>query len=79
MSRIYVLSDLFVASNARKLGAGGLLLEAAVQFGRSMGARQLTLETAKTNVTAQHLYEGSGWEQDKDFYVYQITLDSLKP
>jgi ribosomal protein S18 acetylase RimI-like enzyme len=52
-----------------------LLLETVVQFGRSMGARQLTLETAKTNVTAQRLYESNGWERDKDFYVYQITLD----
>jgi GNAT superfamily N-acetyltransferase len=74
MARIYVLSDLFVASPARKLGAGRLLLAAAVQFGRSTGVRQLTLETAKTNVTAQHLYETNGWERDNEFYVYQITV-----
>jgi GNAT superfamily N-acetyltransferase len=75
MCRIYVLNDLFVARDARKLGVGHLLLEAAVQYGRSMGARQLTLETAKTNVAAQHLYETDGWERDTEFYVYQITLD----
>ena len=76
MARIFVLSDLFVASGARKIGAGRLLLETAVQYGRSRGARQLTLETAKTNVTAQHLYETYGWERDNEFYVYQITLDA---
>lgn len=74
MDRIYVLSDLFVANDARKLGAGRLLLEAAVQFGRSVGARQLTLETATTNVAAQALYETSGWLRDSEFYVYQLTL-----
>jgi GNAT superfamily N-acetyltransferase len=74
MTRIYVLSDLFVANTSRKLGAARLLLEAAVQFGRSIGARQLTLETARTNLRAQALYESAGWERDNDFYVYQITL-----
>ena len=74
MARIYVLSDLFVANTSRKLGAARLLLDAAVQFGRTIGARQLTLETARTNLKAQALYESSGWERDNDFYVYQITL-----
>src|ERR1700726_3222242 len=49
LTRIYVLSDLFVVSNARKQGAGRLLLEAAADFGRAAGARQLTLETARDN------------------------------
>jgi GNAT superfamily N-acetyltransferase len=76
MARIFVLSDLFVANNFRKLGAARLLLDAAVQFGRSTGARQLTLETARTNHQAQRLYESSGWERDNDFYVYQSTLSA---
>jgi GNAT superfamily N-acetyltransferase len=74
IERIYVLSDLYVANNARKFGAGRLLLEAAAQFGRLVGACQLTLETAKTNYAAQALYEGCGWTRDTEFYVYQITL-----
>ena len=74
LARIYVLSDLFVASTVRKKGAGRKLLEAAVDFGRLVGAYQLTLETAKTNVTAQSLYEACGWTRDTEFYVYQITL-----
>jgi GNAT superfamily N-acetyltransferase len=76
LARIYVLSDLFVASSARKLGAGRLLLEAAADFARSVGACQLTLETAKTNLTAQSLYEACGWVKDTEFYVYQTTLST---
>ena len=76
LRRIYILSDLFVATNARKLGIGKLLLKAAADFGRSIGAYQLTLETAKTNLAAQALYEGCGWERDTEFYVYQTTLAS---
>jgi GNAT superfamily N-acetyltransferase len=74
LARIYVLSDLFVASNVRKQGTGRKLLEAAADFGRLVGAYQLTLETAKTNITAQALYETCGWARDTEFYVYQITL-----
>jgi GNAT superfamily N-acetyltransferase len=74
VARIYVLSDLFVARSARKRGIGRLLLEAAAAFGRSIGAHQLVLETAKTNSTAQALYESCGWERDNDFYVYAIML-----
>lgn len=75
MARIYVLSDLYVARDARKAGAGRLLLETAARFGRSVGAHQLTLETARTNLAAQALYETSGWTRDTEFYVYQITLE----
>jgi GNAT superfamily N-acetyltransferase len=74
VARIYVLSDLFVASQIRKQGAGRQLLEAAADFGRAAGACQLMLETAKTNLTAQALYESCGWVRDTEFYVYQLTL-----
>jgi GNAT superfamily N-acetyltransferase len=74
LAPIYVLSDLFVAHHARKQGIGRQLLEAAADFGRFVGAFQLTLETAITNTTAQHLYEACGWLRDNEFYVYQITL-----
>jgi len=74
LARLYVLSDLFVIGDARKLGAGRLLLEAAAKFARSLGAHQLTLETAITNLTAQALYEACGWVRDSEFYVYQLTL-----
>jgi GNAT superfamily N-acetyltransferase len=76
MGRLYVLSDLFVASQARKLGAARLLLESAVEFARSVGSRQLMLETAATNVAAQALYESAGWKRDTAFYVYEFTIAS---
>jgi ribosomal protein S18 acetylase RimI-like enzyme len=74
MTRLFVLSDLFVAESARKLGAGRLLLDAAAEHGRSAGARYLTLETARTNLTAQSLYEGCGWKRDHEFFVYELVL-----
>ena len=76
LARTYLLSDLFVARTARKMGVGRLLLEAAAEFGRSVGAHQLMLETARSNLTAQALYEACGWVRDDEFFVYNITLST---
>jgi GNAT superfamily N-acetyltransferase len=74
MTRLFLLSDLFVAEDSRKLGAGRLLLAAAAEHARAAGARYLTLETARTNLTAQSLYESCGWKRDQEFYVYELHL-----
>jgi ribosomal protein S18 acetylase RimI-like enzyme len=74
--RIFVLYDLFVAPSARGTGAGRALMEAAEAFGRQEGAARLDLQTAKTNVIGQSLYESCGWLRDNDFYVYEKSLKS---
>src|SRR5581483_4799737 len=57
MGPIYILNDLFVSPDARKLGVGRALLDAAARFGRQNGALRLALSTELTNHTAQALYE----------------------
>lgn len=74
--RIYVLYDLFVTPPARGTGAGRALMEAAEAFGRQSGAARLFLQTAKTNIVGQTLYESCGWLRDNDFYVYEKSLAS---
>jgi ribosomal protein S18 acetylase RimI-like enzyme len=73
-ARIFILNDLFVKPEARRTGAGRLLLEAAAQFGRAAGAVRLTLSTEVTNTAAQALYEASGWKRQTDFYAYDLSL-----
>ncbi|HTB10779.1 MAG TPA: GNAT family N-acetyltransferase [Bryobacteraceae bacterium] len=73
-ARIYILNDLFVSPAARRGQVGTLLLEAAARFGRSVGAVRLTLSTEITNLTAQALYERTGWKRQTDFYAYDLTL-----
>ncbi len=73
-ARIYVLNDLFVASDARHAGVGRALLGAAADFGRAEGAIRLTLRTATDNRTAQAVYEGMGWVRDEAFYTYDLSL-----
>jgi ribosomal protein S18 acetylase RimI-like enzyme len=73
-ARTFVLYDLFVQPWARRHGVGRLLMEAAADEARRAGAVALVLSTAKTNVTAQRLYESLGWVRDEDFYEYGLDL-----
>lgn len=73
-ARIYILNDLFVAPGARGAGIGRALLDAAAAFGRQEGALRLSLSTARTNGTAQALYEAHGWVRDESFHEYSLKL-----
>lgn len=73
-ARTFILNDLFVTTPARRSGAGVKLLEAAEQFGRSVGAVRLSLSTAIDNETAQALYASHGWVRDEKFYTYSLPL-----
>jgi ribosomal protein S18 acetylase RimI-like enzyme len=72
--RIFVLYDLFVTPAARGTGAGRALMEAAEAHARESGAARLELQTAKTNLIGQSLYESCGWLRDEVFYVYSKAL-----
>ncbi len=74
VARIFILNDLFVVPAARRQGIASLLLRAAADFGRAVGAVRLTLSTAITNESAQSLYESEGWSRDNSFYVYHLPL-----
>jgi ribosomal protein S18 acetylase RimI-like enzyme len=71
---IFILSDLFVAPAARGGGVGRLLMESAVRRARAAGAVGLELATARTNATAQRLYESLGWKRDEAFYYYAFDI-----
>lgn len=68
--KIFVLYDLFVQPQARTHGVGRQLLLAAEALAREQGVRRLDLTTAKTNRTAQSVYESLGWVRDEVFYAY---------
>lgn len=71
--RTWLLNDLFVAPEARGRGVGGALLEAARRFAAETGAGGLELATAPDNVTAQRLYEATGWKRDA-FLHYSLDV-----
>jgi GNAT superfamily N-acetyltransferase len=74
VARIFILNDLFVAPQSRRMGVGAALLAAARAFGEAAGAVRLTLSTELTNEFAQSLYEACGWTRQTDFYVYNLNL-----
>ena len=74
LARTFILNDLFVSENCRRKKVGALLLEAAADFAKSLGAVRLTLSTALTNKPAQALYESAGWKRDEQFIVYHYAI-----
>ena len=74
-SPIYSLYDLFVIPDARRSGAGKALLQAAEKHAAKNGMVRLDLTTAKTNVSAQSLYESHRWIKDEVFYAYSKRVE----
>lgn len=71
---IYALYDLFVLSSARRSGVGRMLLLAAEAKAAKEGKARMDLTTARTNNTAQSLYEALGWVRDDIFFAYSRHL-----
>ncbi len=74
VGRIFILTDLYVDPRARQQGIGARLLKATVDYAAACGARRVELTTARTNHTAQALYEAEGWVRDEVFYIYRCAV-----
>jgi len=70
----WLLSDLFVASSARRQGVGEALMNAARAHAVASGACGLQLETAKTNLAGLALYERLGYVRDEVYLTYWLSL-----
>lgn len=72
-ARVWILNDLFVRPDARGAGVARALLLAAQAMAAETGAVELMLQTARTNTSAQRLYESLGWKRDDEFLVYTLS------
>lgn len=70
LKRVFILNDLFVAEAGRRKGVATGLLAAVETYAWSLGAARVTLNVARSNVTAQALYAARGWQQDEQFFMY---------
>lgn len=70
----WLLSDLYVDESARRCGVGEALMNAARAHAEATGACGLQLETAKTNLAGQRLYERLGYVRDQQFFTYWLSL-----
>lgn len=71
---IYTLYDLYVTPESRKSGAGRALMQAAEAHAKQHGFARLDLTTARTNHTAQALYESLAWVRDDIFLAYNKVV-----
>lgn len=62
----FELTKMGVLESARGLGAGGFLLQAAIERARSLGCETLYLLTSSKCATAIRLYERAGFEHDAE-------------
>ncbi|BAN46198.1 GNAT family N-acetyltransferase [Metapseudomonas resinovorans] len=70
----WLLSDLYVVPAARRQGVGEDLMNAARDHAQRTGACGIQLETAKTNLAGQALYERLGYKRDDVYYTYWLSL-----
>lgn len=74
LKRVFILNDLFVAEVGRRKSVATQLLAAVETYAKALDAARVTLNVARSNVTAQALYEARGWQQDDHFLMYHRYL-----
>ncbi|MBD7984378.1 GNAT family N-acetyltransferase [Sporosarcina sp. Sa2YVA2] len=74
MKKSWMLNDMFVDQEARKLGIGQVLLHKVKDYAVKTGAKSVVLETAPDNYAAQKLYEKNGYVRDTQFYHYELSV-----
>ncbi len=70
----WLLSDLYVLEAARRQGVGEALMNTARVHAETTGACGLQLQTAKSNLAGQALYERLGYVRDELFHTYWLAL-----
>ncbi len=75
MKRLWLLNDLFVHKDYRKMGVGEALMEKARELAAETKAKGIILETEKTNAQAQNLYDKLGYKRDKDHYYFYLETE----
>ena len=73
---LYILEDLYVRETMRRAGVATALLADARALAEANGAVGIVLSTHRDNVTAQRVYERTGYVRDDRFFHYALTLDS---
>lgn len=74
MKRAWILNDLFVKKEFRKLGVAEELINAVRKFASDTGAAYVMLETHISNDTACRLYERTGFKKDEEHYYFYLKV-----
>ncbi|MCE2687884.1 MAG: GNAT family N-acetyltransferase [Rickettsiales bacterium] len=74
LKKIYILNDLYVVEQYRGKKIGRAMLVKALEVAKSKNITKIALQTAKTNQTAQNLYQSFSFIQDQEFLTFAIDL-----
>lgn len=73
MKEIYVLNDLFIDTNFRRLGVGKALIQHVKKFAQTNKVDTVILETSSNNSTAKALYESFGFSKEVNVDHYSLN------
>lgn len=73
-STYYLLDDVYVTPVYRRQGSAKQLIDTAILFARHENALRISLETQKSNLEAQQLYEKMGFIKDNEFQTHHCFL-----
>jgi ribosomal protein S18 acetylase RimI-like enzyme len=72
LARSWVLNDLYVSDDARRLGVARALVQFVLKEAARTGAHHVELATQLHNTSARALYESEGFQQDVIFAHYSV-------
>lgn len=75
LGRTWVINDLYVLGNFRKIGIGRNLMEYAYRQAEKSGVLSLVLETSSDNMDARNLYEKIGYHREEQFITYHKSVE----
>ena len=75
--RAWLLNDLYVSLEARRMKLGKSLVERCIDHGRQTDAGLVSLQTADDNYPAQRLYESLGFKKDERFLTYDFQIEHV--
>lgn len=74
LKRLWVLNDIYVAEDARRMLVADRLMQAAKKLARDTDAVRLRVFTKKDNETAQKAYESGGFAEDIIYKHYTCEM-----
>ncbi|MDG9927841.1 MULTISPECIES: GNAT family N-acetyltransferase [Pseudomonas] len=74
LKRVWILNDIFVAEDARRMLVADRLLQTAKQMAKETNAVRMRVATSVDNEVAQKVYESIGFREDTKFKNYILEL-----
>lgn len=74
LKRVWILNDIFVAEDARRMLVADRLVQTAKQMAKDTNAVRMRVATSVSNEVAQKTYESIGFREDTRFKNYTLEL-----